>query len=40
MVENKIRLVIVGLGLVGKRHATAISQVASAQLVGIVPVVA
>lgn len=34
--NNKIRLVIVGLGLVGRRHASAIAQVAGAELVGIV----
>ncbi len=33
---NKARLVIVGLGLVGKRHAEAISHVADAELVGVV----
>lgn len=33
---SNVRLIIVGLGLVGKRHATAINQVAGVELAGVV----
>ena len=36
MMNKKTGIVIVGLGLVGKRHADAIRQVPEAELVGIV----